>query len=237
MVRPRWNLKAARISSPLGTREGLLGYCLSSTFPQPRRYPLALTLLIPLMPIQLSSASVCDVCYEPFNISANARKAPHSIPCGHVFCKSCLSTLSQCPSCRRQFEQGQVRRLHVSGGRTIQSDALVSRALHALDSTGKDMQSDIIQAIEDAEHRGEDMSAVRGTLDLWTSGRGQEERARTDALRTQLKELVATAFVSQYDASPAVADTARDSHREAGAGLLSPRQLQVVLGAILRSTL
>lgn len=78
---------------------------------------------------------------------------------------------------------------------------------------------------------------MRATLNLWTSGREQQERARSDALRTQLKELVATAFVSQCDASPAVADIARDSHREADAGVLSPRQLQVVLGAVLRSTL
>lgn len=168
MVRPRWNLKAARISSPAGRERGQPGQRLSS---RRRRYPAALPPPL-IMPIQLSSASACDICCEPFSASSSARRAPHSIPCGHVFCKryvsstyllsvprslpiSCLCTMSQCPNCRRPFGEAQVRRLHVSGARTPQSDALVSRALRALDSTGKDMQSDILQAIEDAEHNGE----------------------------------------------------------------------------------
>lgn len=167
MVRPRWNLKAARISSPAGRERGQPGQRLSS---RRLRYPAALLLLLLCLyncqaqahAISAASLSALAVAHEGrlipslvdmYSARGMSLRPTESVP-GSLLV-SCLCTMSQCPNCRRPFGEAQVRRLHVSGARTPQSDALVSRALRALDSTGKDMQSDILQAIEDAEHNGE----------------------------------------------------------------------------------
>ncbi|KAI6008617.1 hypothetical protein EDC04DRAFT_3146358 [Pisolithus marmoratus] len=62
-------------------------------------------------------ASTCDICLDPYSITAEPVKSPHAIPCGHTFCLTCLRNLSPsaCPLCRKTFRQdGNVKKLHVA---------------------------------------------------------------------------------------------------------------------------
>ncbi|ESK94748.1 hypothetical protein Moror_14243 [Moniliophthora roreri MCA 2997] len=36
-------------------------------------------------------SSVCDVCLQSYT-EDNVEKSPHTIPCGHIFCKESVST-------------------------------------------------------------------------------------------------------------------------------------------------
>ncbi|KAJ6598286.1 hypothetical protein DFH09DRAFT_1394413 [Mycena vulgaris] len=62
--------------------------------------------------LSLGPGSACDVCLEPFGAEL---KAPCSIPCGHVFCVSCLQHIarSTCPLCRTPFEAQHTVQLHI----------------------------------------------------------------------------------------------------------------------------
>ncbi|EIW75551.1 hypothetical protein CONPUDRAFT_140011 [Coniophora puteana RWD-64-598 SS2] len=57
-------------------------------------------------------ASLCDVCLDPYSNSLE----PHAIACGHIFCLTCLKSLSPsaCPLCRKAFDQSRVKKLHVA---------------------------------------------------------------------------------------------------------------------------
>ncbi|CAL1710963.1 unnamed protein product [Somion occarium] len=59
-------------------------------------------------------SSVCDVCLEPYGWEEQAR-TPHAIPCGHIFCYSCLqlTTPSNCPLCRKAFLPQRIKKIHV----------------------------------------------------------------------------------------------------------------------------
>jgi len=81
-------------------------------------------------------ASLCDVCLDPYIISSEPANSPHVIACGHIFCltwvhpcstqriapntpcsvRRCLRNLSPsaCPLCRKLFESGRVKKLHVA---------------------------------------------------------------------------------------------------------------------------
>lgn len=68
--------------------------------------------------LTLNADSVCDVCaeeYGPFNL-------PRCIPCGHVLCAECASTIIQktsqrlqpaCPFCREHFTEDGVRVIRI----------------------------------------------------------------------------------------------------------------------------
>ncbi|KAJ7791710.1 hypothetical protein B0H14DRAFT_190627 [Mycena olivaceomarginata] len=64
--------------------------------------------------LSLGPGSACDVCLEPFGAEL---KAPCSIPCGHVFCESCLHHVararSTCPLCRTPFDTRHTIKLHI----------------------------------------------------------------------------------------------------------------------------
>ncbi|CAE6437339.1 unnamed protein product [Rhizoctonia solani] len=53
----------------------------------------------------------CSICFEDYD----ADRQPHSIPCGHVFCQSCLeslvSTSPQCPNCRVSYASASIRKV------------------------------------------------------------------------------------------------------------------------------
>lgn len=64
--------------------------------------------------LTLSPGSACDVCAEEYGPQCH----PHSIPCGHVLCASCCSTIVEktpsrllpvCPFCRENFTGDSVR--------------------------------------------------------------------------------------------------------------------------------
>ncbi|KAL6303765.1 hypothetical protein BKA93DRAFT_734462 [Sparassis latifolia] len=51
-------------------------------------------------------ASTCDICLEPYDL---ASCSPYAVPCGHIFCLSCLDKLEpenrkRCPLCRTRFD-------------------------------------------------------------------------------------------------------------------------------------
>ncbi|KAF8578116.1 hypothetical protein K439DRAFT_1291484, partial [Ramaria rubella] len=61
-------------------------------------------------------SSACDVCFERFSSSREC----WCIPCGHVFCRACLSRLTQytCPVCRTPLSSPSlatqpIRKVHV----------------------------------------------------------------------------------------------------------------------------
>ncbi|KAJ7705548.1 hypothetical protein B0H17DRAFT_1299049 [Mycena rosella] len=61
--------------------------------------------------LSLGPGSACDVCLEPFGVEL---KTPCSIPCGHVFCVSCLQHIARtCPLCRSPFEARHIFKLHL----------------------------------------------------------------------------------------------------------------------------
>ncbi|KAJ7220629.1 hypothetical protein GGX14DRAFT_675434 [Mycena pura] len=64
--------------------------------------------------LTLSPGSSCDVCAEEYG----SHCLPHSIPCGHVLCASCCTTIAEktaprltpaCPFCRENFTSDSVR--------------------------------------------------------------------------------------------------------------------------------
>ncbi|KAG2065626.1 hypothetical protein BDR04DRAFT_1032222, partial [Suillus decipiens] len=59
-------------------------------------------------------ASCCDVCLNSYSISSEPANSPHAIACGHIFCLTCLRSLSPsaCPLCRKPFQPYRVRKLY-----------------------------------------------------------------------------------------------------------------------------
>ena len=101
------------------------------------------------MPLILQPTSSCDICMEDYNCDELAR-SPHSIDCGHIFCKTCVQTMGRlfvyssderlscvrgfmpkvCPLCRTPFVVGL--RLHVDaveGANSVRNMGAHSSAL------------------------------------------------------------------------------------------------------------
>ncbi|KAF8126357.1 hypothetical protein EV363DRAFT_1526745 [Boletus edulis] len=68
--------------------------------------------------------STCDICMESYmEVPAGM---PHVIPCGHIFCRGCLTRMrraslqstvrSKCPICRQQFSPRDIHQLRVDSG-------------------------------------------------------------------------------------------------------------------------
>ncbi|KAJ7919165.1 hypothetical protein B0H13DRAFT_263741 [Mycena leptocephala] len=79
---------------------------------------------------RITTASM--LCYVLFGILrrlsqwvlvADPRQHPHSIPCGHIFCRSCLVNVesSNCPLCRTAFDRERIKKLHVDARSPTQS--------------------------------------------------------------------------------------------------------------------
>ncbi|KAG9118632.1 hypothetical protein FRC07_006753 [Ceratobasidium sp. 392] len=52
----------------------------------------------------------CSICFEDFDND----RGPHSIPCGHVFCRPCLDSListPNCPNCRTGYTSEAIRKV------------------------------------------------------------------------------------------------------------------------------
>ncbi|TFK18443.1 hypothetical protein FA15DRAFT_627904 [Coprinopsis marcescibilis] len=61
----------------------------------------------------LHPSSRCDVCLDAFSWETDM--APYAIPCGHVFCKTCLTAVvpPKCPLCRKNYDPERLKKLHV----------------------------------------------------------------------------------------------------------------------------
>ncbi|KAG2151585.1 uncharacterized protein EDB93DRAFT_1273951 [Suillus bovinus] len=78
-------------------------------------------------------ASCCDVCLDPYSISSEPANSPHAIACGHIFCLTCLRSLSPsaCPLCRKPFESGRVKKLHLANPPELDNAAQDAIDAHA----------------------------------------------------------------------------------------------------------
>ncbi|KAI5122837.1 hypothetical protein M0805_003132 [Coniferiporia weirii] len=95
--------------------------------------------------LTLNPDSVCDVCaeeYGPFNL-------PRCIPCGHVLCESCATTIVEktsprlqpaCPFCREHFTTDTIRVIRIDfsqssgGGASGPSTSLTDPLHHSIDT-------------------------------------------------------------------------------------------------------
>ncbi|KAF8622321.1 hypothetical protein AX15_007130 [Amanita polypyramis BW_CC] len=62
----------------------------------------------------LHPSSRCDVCLEPYTQDSSTR-SPHVVPCGHVFCRTCLLAIipPNCPLCRKPYMPDRMKKLIV----------------------------------------------------------------------------------------------------------------------------
>ncbi|KAG0698092.1 hypothetical protein DFH29DRAFT_122217 [Suillus ampliporus] len=62
--------------------------------------------------------SCCDICLDSYTIeSSEPANSPHAIGCGHIFCLTCLQSLSPpsaCPLCRKVFQSDHIKKLHLT---------------------------------------------------------------------------------------------------------------------------
>ncbi|KAF7291630.1 RING-type domain-containing protein [Mycena chlorophos] len=94
--------------------------------------------------LSLGPGSSCDVCLEPFTEND---KAPCSIPCGHVFCSTCLQSVERptCPLCRQPFQARHIIKLHVDVESLRPPAAPHSLSAHSSpDETARHLQERII---------------------------------------------------------------------------------------------
>ncbi|KAL0958972.1 hypothetical protein HGRIS_014284 [Hohenbuehelia grisea] len=70
-------------------------------------------------------ASRCDVCLEAYSWDS-VEQSPHAIPCGHIFCKTCLQSVtpSICPLCRKAFLPERAKKLHVDRPETVDDESI-----------------------------------------------------------------------------------------------------------------
>ncbi|TFK36277.1 hypothetical protein BDQ12DRAFT_654772, partial [Crucibulum laeve] len=59
-------------------------------------------------------SSCCDICLDPYSWET-PECTPHAIPCGHIFCRRCLSHVDPptCPLCRKAYTSERFKKLHV----------------------------------------------------------------------------------------------------------------------------
>ncbi|KAF9025279.1 hypothetical protein BDZ89DRAFT_1161846 [Hymenopellis radicata] len=100
--------------------------------------------------LTLHPSSTCDICYDLYKGAPGTPHAPHSIPCGHVFCKECLTSVVPrlCPFCRHPFAVQTIRKLHLGAPEPSDKDRemeLIRKLLQAMD------ESDVGHFIADEE--------------------------------------------------------------------------------------
>ncbi|KIM77815.1 hypothetical protein PILCRDRAFT_825047 [Piloderma croceum F 1598] len=152
------------------------------------------------MPLILQPTSSCDICMEDYNCDELAR-SPHSIDCGHIFCKTCIRgfTPKVCPLCRTPFVIG--RRLHVDaveGANPVRtmdapSSALLERI--ALVSNESSTTEDVLMVVAEVSdwlsaHSNRPDSNLYKPLQLALDAlcRYRSLRAVESSLRMQLQE-------------------------------------------------
>ncbi|PPQ66923.1 hypothetical protein CVT26_010012 [Gymnopilus dilepis] len=96
--------------------------------------------------LTLAPGCACDVCAEEYG----PQRLPHSIPCGHVLCASCATTIVEktsprlspvCPFCRESFTQESVRLIRMD---FVTSGWSTPRRFPAME-TFNDFNSEVLQ--------------------------------------------------------------------------------------------
>ncbi|KAG6884757.1 hypothetical protein C0993_008496 [Termitomyces sp. T159_Od127] len=93
------------------------------------------------MPLIIHPSSCCDICLETLTYND---KPPFAIPCGHIFCRSCLFGLnpSLCPLCRKPFLPERSKKLitgdleiaEVAGIEDKRAIELLAKLVNSLDT-------------------------------------------------------------------------------------------------------
>ncbi|OAX42745.1 hypothetical protein K503DRAFT_732990 [Rhizopogon vinicolor AM-OR11-026] len=105
-------------------------------------------------------ASCCDVCLDPYAISSEPASSPHTITCGHIFCLTCLLSLSSsaCPLCRKFFQPDHIKKLHVANSSELDSEQDATNARSnlllrrvALVSGEDTPEADVVQVLTEVQ--------------------------------------------------------------------------------------
>ncbi|KAK0443120.1 uncharacterized protein EV420DRAFT_1278109 [Desarmillaria tabescens] len=130
------------------------------------------------MPLIIHAASQCDICFSTYAWD-EPDQAPHVIPCGHTFCKDCLTNITSiadrpptCPLCRKGFKRDPVkfRRLHANGppADEMKHNDLLQRLVLAWKLTEPDPElgAEIQQFLEGKDEDQVYISALSSMFDI-----------------------------------------------------------------------
>ncbi|KAG0702641.1 hypothetical protein DFH29DRAFT_491900 [Suillus ampliporus] len=160
-------------------------------------------------------ASCCDVCLDPYSISSELANSPHAIACGHIFCLTCLRSLSPsaCPLCRKPFQSDRIKKLHLANPPELdnaEQDAINTHATlllqHvALVSGEETPEADVVEVVTEVQEwlqsQPDDpnshmpLRAAVSSLQRYKALQDQSEREKVEyrRLRHQLRNSKRTA--------------------------------------------
>ncbi|KAF8347627.1 hypothetical protein F5887DRAFT_38213 [Amanita rubescens] len=117
----------------------------------------------------LHPSSRCDVCLELYTQDPSSR-APHVVPCGHVFCRTCLLAIipPNCPLCRKPYLPERVKKLIV--------DKLedVDEHFQGDNRRENELLRRLMACWDDSDERLVDLTRE---VDLWLEGRTESHPA------------------------------------------------------------
>ncbi|EDR10169.1 uncharacterized protein LACBIDRAFT_318269 [Laccaria bicolor S238N-H82] len=119
-------------------------------------------------------SSCCDVCLESYNWDITTQM-PHVIPCGHIFCKICLESMTSpnCPLCRKAFSHNGIVKLHIdrplTSGQCLQEVELLQR----LSAEEEKRQADFEAAAEQSKQRKRELQEALERA--WLRQQSEEE--------------------------------------------------------------
>jgi hypothetical protein len=119
----------------------------------------------------LHHSSRCDVCLDAYTWET-PEQTPHAIPCGHIFCKMCVSfershlvitvvliqhynscltavTPSNCPLCRKTFVPDRLKKLHVDRPPAFEQDLQEVELLQRLALVWESPEDQLVDMIDE----------------------------------------------------------------------------------------
>ncbi|KAK7064379.1 RING-type domain-containing protein [Favolaschia claudopus] len=167
------------------------------------------------MPLVLHESSSCDVCLDSYAWTT-PDDAPHAIPCGHIFCRSCLLSVepTNCPLCRKAFNRERIKKLHVEPPESDAERDLMRRLALAFDAETREQAriSDDLNAWLESRHE-DDHPALRKAWAAFKEYNKMTEHIQQDRhtirrFERQVKQLFDDAQI-QTDASNAIESNLR----------------------------
>lgn len=147
----------------------------------------------------LHPSSRCDVCLDAYTWET-PQQTPHAIPCGHIFCKTCLMAVTppNCPLCRKAFVPDRLKKLHVDRPSGLEHDLqeveLLQRLALVWDSPGDQLDDMIDEVTGWLEDRQADTSIpLRKAFDAMIKYQGLKTEKRDNletisTLKTDVEE-------------------------------------------------
>ncbi|KAJ3539860.1 hypothetical protein NMY22_g4546 [Coprinellus aureogranulatus] len=145
----------------------------------------------------LHPTSRCDVCLEAFG--SEGEMVPYAIPCGHVFCKTCLESVQtmKCPMCRKPYDPQRLKKLHVDlpdGLEDPREADLLHRVVSSFEST-EDIWRALLTEVDayltdKAEDAAEPLRKAREALSKHHEAREKVVRGKREIhhLRREIRE-------------------------------------------------